>query len=146
VFGIFDVASELNIDKHSEDFGQTLGHWGLPAGPYLVLPFFGPSTLRDTMALPVDRRLDLVQRIDSYGVRSATYAVRAVEKRSTLLRVSNVLEEAALDKYSFTRDAHLQRRRAEVYERDGDPRALTPPSLPDDQEAPPSQPAAAATR
>jgi phospholipid-binding lipoprotein MlaA len=146
IFGIFDVASELNIEKHSEDFGQTLGHWGVPAGPYLVLPFFGPSTLRDTAALPIDRRFDLVQTIDPYGARTAAYVLRAVEKRSTLIRVGNVLEEAALDKYSFTRDAHLQRRRAEVYEREDDPRAQTPPPLPDDQAAPRSQPAAPAAR
>jgi phospholipid-binding lipoprotein MlaA len=147
LFGILDVASELNIDKHTEDFGQTLGHWGVPSGPYLVLPFFGPSTLRDTAALPVDRRLDLVQRIDSHGVRNTVYGLRAVDKRSNLLRVGNVLEEAALDKYSFTRDVHLQRRRAEVYERDDDPRAVPP----NPEEAPaaaprPSAPASAPAR
>jgi phospholipid-binding lipoprotein MlaA len=146
LFGIFDVASDLNIDKHSEDFGQTLGHWGVPAGPYLVLPFFGPSTLRDTAALPIDRRFDLVQTVNPYGARTATYALRAVEKRSNLIRVGNVLDEAALDKYSFVRDAHLQRRRAVVYEREDDPRALTPPPLPDDQAAPRSQPPAPAAR
>jgi phospholipid-binding lipoprotein MlaA len=147
LFGILDVASELNIDKHTEDFGQTLGHWGVPSGPYLVLPFFGPSTLRDTAALPVDRRLDLVLRIDSHGVRNTVYGLRAVDKRSNLLRVGNVLEEAALDKYSFTRDVHLQRRRAEVYERDDDPRAVPP----NPEEAPaaaprPSAPASAPAR
>jgi len=123
--GIFDVASDLNIDRHREDFGQTLGRWGVPAGPYLVLPFFGPSTVRDTLAMPVDRRADLVQRIDPAGTRSAVYTLRAVNTRATLLRVGTVLEEAALDKYSFTRDAYLQRRRAEVFEgeepADGEP-------------------------
>lgn len=136
--GIFDVASEFNIDRHSEDFGQTLGHWGVPAGPYLVLPFFGPSTLRDTAAMPVDRRLDLVQRIEPQSARNTAYVFKAVDKRANLLRVSAVLDEASLDKYSFTRDAYLQRRRAEVYERDDDPRAV-PPAVPED--APKSAPA-----
>ncbi len=129
--GIFDVASEFNIERHSEDFGQTLGHWGLPAGPYLVLPFFGPSTLRDAAAMPVDRRLDLVQRVKPQAARNTAYVFKAVDKRANLLRVSSVLDEASLDKYSFTRDAYLQRRRAEVYEGDDDPRAV-PPALRED--------------
>ncbi len=133
--GIFDVASELNIDRHHEDFGQTLGHWGVPTGPYLVLPFFGPSTLRDTAAMSVDRRLDLVQRIESQSLRNTAYVFKAVDKRANLLRVSSVLDEASLDKYSFTRDAYLQRRRAEVYERDDDPRAV-PPGVPEDATKP----------
>lgn len=130
VFGIFDVASEFNIDRHREDFGQTLGRWGIPAGPYLVLPLFGPSTLRDAVALPIDRRADLVSRIGPHTERYTLYTLRAVNQRSTLLRAGAVLDEASLDKYSFTRDAHLQRRRAEIYELD-DPRREVPPSLPD---------------
>ena len=113
--GIFDVASEFNIDRHREDFGQTLGHWGVPAGPYLVLPLLGPSTLRDAAALPVDRKADPLHDVDPGG-QGALYILRAVDIRSNLLRASSVLDEAALDKYSFTRDAHLQRRRAEIYE------------------------------
>lgn len=131
VFGIFDVASELNIDRHREDFGQTLGHWGVPAGPYLVLPFFGPSTLRDTAALPIDRKADLVSYVDPTGIRYTGYTLRAVSQRSSLLRAGAVLEQAALDKYSFTRDAHLQRRRAEIYSAE-DPRREVPPALPDE--------------
>lgn len=114
--GILDVASEMNIDRHREDFGQTLGRWGVPAGPYLVLPLLGPSTLRDTLALPVDRRGDPVQDINPQASRNATYLLRAVDARSNLLRASAVLDEAALDKYSFTRDAYLQRRRAELFD------------------------------
>jgi len=143
VFGIFDVASEFNIDRHREDFGQTLGRWGVPAGPYLVLPIFGPSTLRDAVALPVDRQADLVSRIDPYNTRYTAYTLRVVSQRSNLLRASSVLEEASLDKYSFTRDAHLQRRRAEIYQPD-DPRRDVPPPLPSgtdggSQAAPPPQ-------
>ncbi|MBA3771164.1 MAG: VacJ family lipoprotein [Ramlibacter sp.] len=113
--GIFDIASEFNIERHREDFGQTLGHWGVPAGPYLVLPLLGPSTLRDAAALPIDRRADPLHDIDPWG-SGALYVLRAVDIRSNLLRAGSVLDEAALDKYSFTRDAHLQRRRAEIYE------------------------------
>ncbi len=114
--GILDVASELNIDRHREDFGQTLGHWGVPAGPYLVLPFLGSSTVRDTIALPVDRRGDPLQDITPQASRNGAYVLRAVDIRSNLLRASSVLDEAALDKYTFTRDAHLQRRRAELFD------------------------------
>jgi phospholipid-binding lipoprotein MlaA len=140
LFGIFDPASDLNIERHREDFGQTLGRWGVPAGPYLVLPFFGPSTLRDAAALPIDRRYDPVHWIDSASVRDSLYVLHAVDKRSNLLRVGNVLEEAALDKYSFTRDAYLQRRRAEIYDRDQDA-DVTP--LPEESARPGASPAPA---
>lgn len=131
LFGIFDIASDLNIERHREDFGQTLGRWGLPSGPYLVLPLLGPSTLRDTVALPVDWRYDLISAVRPYDVRAVTYGLRAVDVRSNLLRVSSVLDEAALDKYSFTRDAYLQRRRAEIFDHDEDDHEVPPP-LPED--------------
>jgi phospholipid-binding lipoprotein MlaA len=114
--GIMDVASELNIEKHKEDFGQTLGRWGVPAGPYLVLPLLGPSTLRDTAALPIDWQGDLVWRMPHTDERTSLYVLRAVDKRSNLLRLGEVVEQAALDKYSFTRDAFLQKRQAEVFD------------------------------
>jgi phospholipid-binding lipoprotein MlaA len=141
LFGIFDPASDLNIERHREDFGQTLGRWGVPAGPYLVLPLLGPSTLRDTVALPIDRRYDVVHYFDPASVREGAYALRIIDKRSNLLRVGNVLEEAALDKYSFTRDAHLQRRRAEIFDRDSD--RDVPPPLPDESAKPVPGPAPA---
>ena len=128
LFGIFDIASDANIERHREDFGQTLGRWGVPAGPYVVLPLLGPSTLRDTLVLPVDWQGDLASRIHPVDVRNVTYGIRAVDTRSNLLRVSSVLEEAALDKYSFTRDAYLQRRRADVYDNSDD--GEVPPGLP----------------
>lgn len=131
LFGIFDVASDLHIERHRADFGMTLGHWGVPSGPYLVLPLLGPSTLRDTIALPIDRKGDLVSYIDPAGTRLAAQSLRAVQQRSSLLRMSEVLEQAALDKYSFMRDAYLQRRRAEIYAPD-DPRREVPPPLPHD--------------
>jgi phospholipid-binding lipoprotein MlaA len=140
VFGIFDIASDLNIERHREDFGQTLGRWGVPAGPYVVLPLLGPSTLRDTVALPIDRRYDIVHYFEPVGVRETAYMVRIVDRRSNLLRVGTVLEEAALDRYSFTRDAHLQRRRAEIFE--GAEDKEVPPPLPDESALPPEPPPA----
>jgi phospholipid-binding lipoprotein MlaA len=114
--GILDIASELNIERHKEDFGQTLGRWRVPAGPYLVLPFFGPSTVRDALALPLDRKADPLHYVEPWETRYSLYVLEAVDIRSNLLRASAVLDEAALDKYSFTRDAYLQRRRAEIFE------------------------------
>jgi phospholipid-binding lipoprotein MlaA len=147
VFGIFDIASEFNIERHREDFGQTLGRWGVPTGPYLVLPFFGPSTLRDAAALPIDRQFEPIHYIDSADARFFLYGLNAVDKRSNLLRVTGVLEEAALDRYSFIRDAHLQRRRAEVYENDEEKRDSVPPALGDAPAAAPrGQPPAAPAR
>jgi phospholipid-binding lipoprotein MlaA len=145
ILGIFDVASDLNIDRHREDFGQTLGRWGVPAGPYVVLPLLGPSTLRDTAALPVDYRYDPVRFIKPEVTRDLTATLRVVDTRANLIRVSNVLEEVSLDKYSFTRDAHLQRRRAEVLDREED--REVPPPLPDEslEPAPASAPATPAT-
>jgi phospholipid-binding lipoprotein MlaA len=117
--GILDVASEMGIDRHYEDFGQTLGRWGMPSGPYLVLPLLGPSTVRDAAALIVDVNGDPVNYINDIPVRNSMYALRLVDIRSRLLRVSALLDDAALDRYSFTRDAFLARRRNEVH--DGNP-------------------------
>jgi phospholipid-binding lipoprotein MlaA len=113
--GVLDIASEANIDRHKEDFGQTLGRWGVPAGPYVVLPLLGPSTLRDSLALPVDWRGDPLYRLDPEATRDSLYILRVVDVRSNLLRAGDVLEGAALDKYSFTRDAYLQKRRADIF-------------------------------
>ena len=117
--GLLDIATEVGIDRHSEDFGQTLGHWGVPPGPYVVIPLLGPSTLRDTAALPVDVYGDLVAQVSDVPVRNSMYVLRIVDLRSNYLRAGQLLGDAALDKYSFTRDAYLQRRRSDVY--DGNP-------------------------
>lgn len=141
--GIFDIASEFDIEKHREDFGQTLGRWGVPAGPYIVLPLLGPSTLRDTLAMPVDAQGDLIMRMGHTEERTVLWSLRAVDRRSNLLRVGNVVEQAALDRYSFTRDAHLQRRRAEVFDqRESDNDGAEPKA--DGESATPAQPAASA--
>jgi phospholipid-binding lipoprotein MlaA len=114
--GILDVAGEFGIERHKEDFGQTLGRWGVPAGPYLVLPLLGPSTVRDAAALPLEARGNLLSDVENDAVQNSLYLLKAVDARANLLRASSVLDEAALDKYSFTRDAYLQLRRAEVYD------------------------------
>lgn len=105
--GLLDVASEMGVDRHKQDFGLTLGRWGVPTGPYVVLPILGPSTLRDTLALPVDSQGNLVSHVDSTATRNSLYTLRTVNTRANLLRASSVLDTAALDKYSFMRDVYL---------------------------------------
>jgi phospholipid-binding lipoprotein MlaA len=119
IYGIFDVATPIGLQRHPEDFGQTLGAWGVPDGPYVVLPLFGPSTLRDTAGMPVDTSVDYVRNLDHIPTRNSAMGVRIVGKRAGLLDTSNLLSEAAIDKYSFTRDAYLQFRRNQVF--DGNP-------------------------
>lgn len=121
VLGLFDIASDSGVPKHKEDFGQTLGVWGVPAGPYVVLPFLGASTVRDTAALPADIYGDLWTYKDPTRWRNAGSVVRLVDRRAALLDASNLLEDAALDRYQFVRDAYMQRRQSQVY--DGDPPA-----------------------
>jgi len=119
IAGIFDFASGLGLQKHNEDFGQTLGSWGVGSGAYLVLPILGPSTIRDGFGLLLDTQADLVFQIDGVPVHNSLYATRAIGNRANLLDASSVIEQAALDKYAFVRDAWLQRRRNLVH--DGDP-------------------------
>jgi phospholipid-binding lipoprotein MlaA len=119
VFGINDVASDMGFEKHNEDFGQTLGRWGLGDGPYLVLPLLGPSTLRDGAGTAVDYYFDPVGQFRPVPVRNSAVALRFTNLRADLLDAGRLLEEAALDKYVFLRDAYLQRRRSLVY--DGSP-------------------------
>ena len=119
IYGIFDVATYIKLERHPEDFGQTLGYWGMPNGPYLVLPLFGPSTLRDGASLPVDFAVSPTKLIGDIPTRNEVFALRLVSKRSELLKSGNMLEQASIDKYSFTRDAYLQYRRSQIY--DGNP-------------------------
>lgn len=112
--GLLDIASEAGIERHREDFGQTLGRWGVPSGPYLVVPFLGPSTLRDTAARAINATGDPVYYVNNIVKRNSLYVLRVVDLRASLLRAGNVLEEAALDRYTFTRDVYLQIRRREV--------------------------------
>lgn len=112
--GVLDIGSEAGLPKHKEDFGQTLGVWGLKSGPYVVLPVFGSSTVRDTAAFPVDFSADLWSYKDPVNVRNIGTGLRLVDQRAALLGASTMIEDAALDKYSFTRDAYLQRRESLV--------------------------------
>lgn len=117
--GLIDIATPAGLPKYKEDFGQTLGVWGVPQGPYLVLPLFGPSTVRDTGGMLVDRQFDPSAYLYPVSLRNSLTGVRIVAGRAQLLGASNLLEQAALDKYSFLRDSYLQRREYLVY--DGNP-------------------------
>lgn len=125
ILGLFDVATKMGFEKHYEDFGQTLGYWGIGSGPYMVLPIFGPSSVRDTIGWAGD----IVLRPDYYYGKStekgaryillASTGVEFVDERAKLLQFEAVLKTAALDKYSYIRDAYLARRKYLVY--DGHP-------------------------
>jgi phospholipid-binding lipoprotein MlaA len=119
VIGLIDVGSRLGLEKHNEDFGQTLGYWGIGDGPYLMLPILGPSTLRDTAGRAVDWQFDLVTNYHDVPVRNTATVVKVEDARSRLLQTDKILDEAAIDPYVFVRDAYLQRRRSLVY--DGNP-------------------------
>jgi phospholipid-binding lipoprotein MlaA len=114
VGGIFDVASVMKIPKHKEDFGQTLGFWGVASGPYVVLPLLGPSSVRDSVGTLVDSQGSVLPQIDNVPVRNSLIGLRAVDTRANLLDLGNVLDQAALDKYTFTRDIYLQRRQSQI--------------------------------
>ncbi len=131
--GLLDIATEMRIERFTEDFGQTLGHWGIGAGPYVVLPLLGPSTLRDTAALPVDMSGNAVSQISDVPTRNSATVLGLVSRRAQLLDASKMLDEVALDPYTFTRDAFLQRRRSLVY--DGNPPDEDEPLPTDDNAA-----------
>jgi phospholipid-binding lipoprotein MlaA len=117
--GVLDWATEFGLEPHYEDFGQTLGVWGLPSGAYLVLPVLGPSSLRDAAALPLDFQASPDQVTPSVAARNSLAGLRILNTRARLLGATNLLDDIALDKYSFVRDAYLQRRRSQVF--DGNP-------------------------
>lgn len=112
VLGLFDVASSMGLTKHDEDFGQTLGAWGMDAGPYIVWPFFGPSTLRDTPSLVVDRMLlDPLNYVEIKTIeRVGIVAIDAVSVRAELLSLEETVDEISTDRYTFIREAYLDRR------------------------------------
>jgi phospholipid-binding lipoprotein MlaA len=119
VFGLWDVATPLGLEKHYEDFGQTLAVWGMNSGPYLVIPLLGPSTLRDGVAKPVDPSWYYSEAFDPERWYWGFWVLDKVRIRASLLQSEKVLDEAALDKYTFIRDAWVQRRRSMVF--DGSP-------------------------
>jgi phospholipid-binding lipoprotein MlaA len=120
--GLLDIASEAGLRKHNEDFGQTLGHWGVPSGPYLMLPLLGPSTVRDATGIPLDIKGDPWAYKEPVNWRNVGIALRAVDQRAAVLDASNLMEQAALDRYEFIRDGYLQRRASQVYDGEAPPR------------------------
>lgn len=118
VLGLWDIATPLGFEKHDEDFGQTLGHWGAPPGPYFVIPLLGPSTVRDAPAKAVDPGWYYNDYLPD-RVYWSLWGLEKVRSRANLFKAEGILEEAAIDKYSFIRDAWWQRRRNNVY--DGSP-------------------------
>lgn len=124
IVGVLDIASEAGLTKHNEDFGQTLGKWGFKSGPYVVLPFLGSSTVRDTIALPADFYGDLWGYKYPVYVRNIGRGVRVVDRRAATLDAYDLIEQAALDKYEFVRDAYLQRRESLIH--GGGPKDVKP--------------------
>jgi phospholipid-binding lipoprotein MlaA len=116
--GVLDIATPAGMHKHNEDLGQTLGYWGVPSGPYLMLPILGPSTVRDAAALPGDFWGDPWTHVNDIPWRNGGILLRAVDQRAAVLDASNLLEDAALDRYEFIRDGYLQRRNSKVLDTD----------------------------
>ena len=112
VAGLYDPAGQVGLIRQRQDFAQTLGHYGVATGPYLVLPLLGPSTVRDTVALPLVWTLGdpVMRNIDTIAVRNSLYVLRLVDTRAALLRAGALLDQAALDPYAFQRDVFLQLR------------------------------------
>ncbi|HDR9510940.1 VacJ family lipoprotein [Burkholderia cepacia] len=114
VAGLIDIATPAGLPKHHQDFGLTLARWGVPSGPYLVLPVFGPSTIRDGVGRAVDVRFNLLNYIEP-AARNPMYIAQFISARSDLLGATDLLKQAALDPYSFVRDAYLQQRKSLTY-------------------------------
>ncbi|MDB5776693.1 MAG: transporter [Herbaspirillum sp.] len=112
--GLLDIGTEARLPSRKADFGQTLGVWGVGSGPYLVLPVFGPSNIRDSVALVADQYGDLWSYKYPVRWRNVGYGVRLIDRRAQLLNAGNLLDDAALDKYQFMRDAYIQRRASQI--------------------------------
>jgi len=113
--GFIDMATPGGLEKHKADFGQTFGVWGIPSGPYVVLPFFGPSNVRDTFGTAVDLETDYLFRLlPDVALRNSLTALRIVNARNNYYEAGDLFEGAALDKYTFTRDAYIQRRQYQI--------------------------------
>jgi phospholipid-binding lipoprotein MlaA len=147
-FGVLDIASEFGLEHHYEDFGQTLGRWGFGAGAYVVWPLLGPSSVRDSAALPADRwfaspALYIEDGRWQFGITT----LQIINTRANLLGASKLLDDIALDKYSFVRDAYLQRRRSLVFDGDAPatPEPVDGPAAPASAASAASSPAPAAS-
>ncbi|MDK2123156.1 MlaA family lipoprotein [Parachitinimonas caeni] len=119
LLGLIDIATPIGFPKHNEDFGQTLGSWGIGSGPYLVLPVLGPRTLRDSVDIPVAAKLQPINQINDVQTLNGLRVMEAIDQRARLLSAGELLDTAALDPYSFLRDGYLQRRYNLIY--DGSP-------------------------
>ena len=117
--GLLDWGSAMRLQRYNEDFGQTLGYWGMGEGAYVVWPFLGPSTARDSVALPLDLAVGPGLVIQSTAISITVSAVNVVNTRASLLDSTALLDDIVLDKYIFVRDGFLQRRRSQLY--DGNP-------------------------
>ncbi len=144
VLGLFDVATPLGLERHGEDFGQTLGKWGVGPGAYIVWPILGPSSLRDSVGLPLEMRLTPETWVSPEALRYSLTGVRVVNTRANLLQASRLLGDVALDPYVSVRDFYLQRRRSLVY--DGNPPDDAQPEERWDEPEAPAQPASAPAR
>ena len=142
ILGLFDIASEAGLQKHKEDFGQTLGTWGVASGPYLMLPLLGPSTVRDTVALPADFAGNIWRYKDPVSVRNIGTGVNLIDTRASLLDATSMLEDAALDRYEFIRDGYMQRRESQIHP-DGNPDSSKKQEPAADEGAPAAKPDAA---
>ncbi|QWE18773.1 MlaA family lipoprotein [Polynucleobacter corsicus] len=126
--GLIDMATPGGLPKHKEDWGQTFGVWGIPSGPYVVLPFFGPSSVRDTFGTAADLESDyLFSFVKDIGLRNSITGLRVVNARNTYYEAGDLLDGAAIDKYSFMRDAYIQRREYQINEGREDEETLMPP-------------------
>ncbi|MET3622297.1 MlaA family lipoprotein [Burkholderia ambifaria] len=132
VAGLIDIATPAGLPKHHQDFGLTMARWGMPSGPYLVLPVFGPSTIRDGVGRAVDVRFNLLNYIEP-AARNPMYIAQFISARSDLLGATDLLKQAALDPYSFVRDAYLQQRKSLTYR--GQSASATPPNYAEPGEA-----------
>lgn len=116
ILGLFDVATDIGLEKHDEDLGQTLGVWGVGAGPFVMLPLLGPSTVRDTGGSIPRYLVDPAGEISSVPVRNSLRGLQIVNTRAQLIGADSALDEAALDRYSYLRDFYLKRRQSQVYD------------------------------
>ncbi len=119
ILGLFDVATPAGLPKHDEDFGQTLGYWGIGPGFYVMLPILGPSDLRDSVGRLGDGQIDPIWQQTDMATRNQLVVTDTIDRRTELLSTSEVLDTAALDEYSMLRDGYLQRRQSLIY--DGNP-------------------------
>jgi phospholipid-binding lipoprotein MlaA len=119
IVGLIDVASHLGLEKHDEDFGQTLGKWGVAEGPYLFWPIIGPRNVRDTFGFAADTSANPVRHVHDVSARNTLVGVRIIDTRASLLPTDTVIEAAAFDKYGYIRSAYFQMRRNAVH--DGNP-------------------------